>query len=199
MLQTCNPNRGWVNTKFTDFTPWRGSRVRIESPLMTLSPSPINPSTCRLLLNGLPGARFRLDPSGRCGGKFYGQNVQLIAHRPTGEDAKPQKCAAHILASGEEFFARKLLKIMYLHNRLLARRSRTNRRHRMAYSGVTEKMVTIVQFRNTHAPVQTKSTTMSITIAPMLLSITSSILPSGTDGTAYSQTLHASGGIPVHT
>jgi hypothetical protein len=116
-----------------------------------------------------------------------------------GEDANPKKCAAHILASGEEFLARKLMKTMHLPIASSPEEAAPIPRHRMAYSGVTEKMVTIVQFRNTHAPVQTKSTTMSITIAPMLLSITSSILPSGTDGTAYSQTLHASGGIPVHT
>jgi hypothetical protein len=48
-------------------------------------------------------------------------------------------------------------------------------------------------------PTQTRSTPMSIAIAATLLTITSSALPSGTDGTAYSQTLHASGGTPQYT
>lgn len=48
-------------------------------------------------------------------------------------------------------------------------------------------------------PVQTQSTAMSITVNPPSLSITSSALPSATDGTAYSQTLHASGGTPEYT
>ena len=48
-------------------------------------------------------------------------------------------------------------------------------------------------------PVQTKSVATSITIASNALTITSSALASGTDGTAYSQTLHASGGTPGYT
>jgi hypothetical protein len=48
-------------------------------------------------------------------------------------------------------------------------------------------------------PTQTRSTPMSIAIAATSLTITSSALPSGTDGTAYSQTLHASGGTPQYT
>jgi hypothetical protein len=47
------------------------------------------------------------------------------------------------------------------------------------------------------SPVQTKSIAMSLTIAAAALTITSpSTLPSGTDASAYSQTLVASGGTP---
>lgn len=48
-------------------------------------------------------------------------------------------------------------------------------------------------------PTQTQSKSMSITISPTLLSITSTALASGTDGTSYSQTLQASGGTPGYT
>jgi hypothetical protein len=47
-------------------------------------------------------------------------------------------------------------------------------------------------------PVQTKSATLSITVAPNALTITTSSLASGTEGAAYSQTLHASGGTPAY-
>ena len=48
-------------------------------------------------------------------------------------------------------------------------------------------------------PVQTKTVTLSITIAPTQLSISTSTLASGTDGTAYTQTLVANGGTPNYT
>ncbi len=48
-------------------------------------------------------------------------------------------------------------------------------------------------------PAQTQSLAMSITVTPPALTITSTSLPSATDGTAYSQTLHASGGTPQYT
>jgi hypothetical protein len=49
------------------------------------------------------------------------------------------------------------------------------------------------------SPIQSHSTAMSITVAAPSLTIASSTLPSATDGTAYSQTLHASGGTPQYT
>ena len=52
---------------------------------------------------------------------------------------------------------------------------------------------------DTSSPIQTKSVATSITIVSNALTITSSALASGTDGTAYSQTLHASGGTPAYT
>jgi Putative Ig domain len=45
-------------------------------------------------------------------------------------------------------------------------------------------------------PVQTQTAALSITVAPTQLMVTPTSLPAGTDGTAYSQTLHASGGTP---
>jgi hypothetical protein len=49
------------------------------------------------------------------------------------------------------------------------------------------------------SPVQTKSASMSITIASKQLLIASSTLASGTDGTAYTQTLLATGGTPSYS
>jgi hypothetical protein len=48
-------------------------------------------------------------------------------------------------------------------------------------------------------PVQIKSASMVLIVAPNSLAITSSTLPSGTSGTTYSQTLQASGGTPGYT
>jgi Putative Ig domain len=48
-------------------------------------------------------------------------------------------------------------------------------------------------------PVQTRSAVLSITVAPTQLEVTPASLPAGTDGTAYTQTLHASGGTPGYT
>jgi hypothetical protein len=48
-------------------------------------------------------------------------------------------------------------------------------------------------------PGQTKSASLSITIASTQLSITTATLASGTDGTAYLQTLQASGGTPSYS
>jgi Putative Ig domain len=49
------------------------------------------------------------------------------------------------------------------------------------------------------SPVQTKSASLTIVIAASALSVTTSTLPSGTNGTAYSQVLQASGGTPSYT
>ncbi len=49
------------------------------------------------------------------------------------------------------------------------------------------------------SPAQTKSASMALVVAPNQLTITSSTLPSGADGTAYSQALQASGGTPGYT
>ena len=49
------------------------------------------------------------------------------------------------------------------------------------------------------SPAQTKSAAMALVVAPNLLTITTSTLPSGTNGTAYSQALQASGGTPGYT
>ena len=48
-------------------------------------------------------------------------------------------------------------------------------------------------------PVQTKSAALSITVAATQLEVTPTSLPAGTDGAAYTQTLHASGGTPGYT
>lgn len=48
-------------------------------------------------------------------------------------------------------------------------------------------------------PVQSKSMAMSVVVLPTPLVITSSTLASGSSGTAYSQTLQASGGTPSYT
>jgi hypothetical protein len=63
-------------------------------------------------------------------------------------------------------------------------------------SGTSNFTITV---SDSSIPVQTKSAPMSITIAPTQLTITTSTLASGTDGTAYSQTLKASGGSPSYT
>ncbi len=49
------------------------------------------------------------------------------------------------------------------------------------------------------SPVQTKSASISFTIAAAPLTITTGTLPSGTDGTAYSAPLSATGGTPSYT
>jgi hypothetical protein len=49
------------------------------------------------------------------------------------------------------------------------------------------------------SPVQAKSVSLSITVTSSQLSITSSALASGTEGSAYSQTLHATGGTPSYS
>jgi Putative Ig domain len=49
------------------------------------------------------------------------------------------------------------------------------------------------------SPVQTKSATISFVIAPSPLTITTSALPSGTDGVAYSAPMTATGGSPSYT
>src|SRR6202011_701427 len=49
------------------------------------------------------------------------------------------------------------------------------------------------------SPVQSKSATFSIGVAPTQLTITSSSLAGGTANTPYSQTLQASGGTPAYT
>ena len=48
-------------------------------------------------------------------------------------------------------------------------------------------------------PVQTKSVATSITVAPAVLTITSSALAAGTSGATYSSVLHAAGGTPAYT
>jgi len=48
-------------------------------------------------------------------------------------------------------------------------------------------------------PVQTRTAAFSITVGKTALSINSTALPSGTTGSAYSQTLSASGGTPSYT
>jgi hypothetical protein len=62
-------------------------------------------------------------------------------------------------------------------------------------SGTFAFTVTVTDRSN---PAQTKSIPLSITISPSQLTITSSALPSGTAAVAYSQALHASGGIPAY-
>jgi putative Ig domain-containing protein len=49
------------------------------------------------------------------------------------------------------------------------------------------------------SPAQTKSVAMTLVVAPNSLTITTSTLPSGTDGTGYSQTMQASGGVAGYT
>ena len=49
------------------------------------------------------------------------------------------------------------------------------------------------------SPVQTKSVSLTLTVAPTALSITTSSLSAGTGGTAYSQTLQATGGTTGYT
>ena len=49
------------------------------------------------------------------------------------------------------------------------------------------------------SPAQTKSAAMTLVVGPNLLTITTSTLPSGTNGTAYSQALQVSGGTPGYT
>ncbi len=49
------------------------------------------------------------------------------------------------------------------------------------------------------SPAQTKSAAMTLVVAPSSLTITTSTLPSGTNGTSYSQTLQASGGTAGYT
>jgi hypothetical protein len=63
-------------------------------------------------------------------------------------------------------------------------------------SGTSSFTVTV---SDSSSPVQTKSAALSITIASNQLAITASTLAAGTDGAAYSQTLHASGGTPAYT
>ena len=63
-------------------------------------------------------------------------------------------------------------------------------------SGTFNFTVTVSDSGN---PVQTKSLASSITVAGTQLAIATSALPSGTDGTAYSQTLQATGGTPSYT
>ncbi len=56
-----------------------------------------------------------------------------------------------------------------------------------------------VAVADSSSPVQTKSVTLSITIAPQGLAIATSALPSGTVGTAYSTVLQATGGASPYT
>nr|WP_311719288.1 putative Ig domain-containing protein [Edaphobacter lichenicola] len=52
---------------------------------------------------------------------------------------------------------------------------------------------------DSESPTKTASATISLLVAVPPLTITSSTLPSGTDGTTYSGTLQASGGTPAYT
>jgi hypothetical protein len=52
---------------------------------------------------------------------------------------------------------------------------------------------------DSQSPAKTASATIPLVVAVPPLTITSSTLPSGTDGTAYSGTLQASGGTPAYT
>ena len=63
-------------------------------------------------------------------------------------------------------------------------------------SGTFKFTVTVSDNGN---PAQTESATMTLVVAPNLLTITASALASGTNGTAYSQALQASGGTPGYT
>jgi hypothetical protein len=63
-------------------------------------------------------------------------------------------------------------------------------------SGTSNFTVTVSDSGN---PAQTKSAATSIVVAPNLLTITTSLLSTGTAGTAYSQALQASGGTPGYT
>jgi len=63
-------------------------------------------------------------------------------------------------------------------------------------SGGYSFAVTVTDSSN---PAQTASASTSITLSATPLSITSSGLAAGTDGTAYSQTLRAAGGTPAYT
>ena len=63
-------------------------------------------------------------------------------------------------------------------------------------SGTATFTVTVSDSGN---PAQTKSSATSMVIAPSTLAITSSTLSSGTNGTAYSQTLQAGGGTPGYS
>ncbi len=56
-----------------------------------------------------------------------------------------------------------------------------------------------VSMSDSSNPAQTKSTSLSITIANPPLSVITSWLPNGTEGTEYAQTLAASGGTPNYT
>jgi Putative Ig domain len=63
-------------------------------------------------------------------------------------------------------------------------------------SGTTNFTATVADVGN---PAQTKSVALSLVIAPIALTITSSALPSGTQGIGYSRTLQASGGTAPYT
>jgi len=56
-----------------------------------------------------------------------------------------------------------------------------------------------VQVADSESTPQTASAMLSITISPAALAITTSSLPNGTVGTAYSQTLQATGGVTPYT
>ncbi len=56
-----------------------------------------------------------------------------------------------------------------------------------------------ISVTDSSSPVQTKSVQLSITVAPIKLSILTSSLAAGTNGAAYSATLQASGGTPGYT
>jgi hypothetical protein len=63
-------------------------------------------------------------------------------------------------------------------------------------SGISNFTATVSDNGN---PVQTKSAAMTLVVAGSSLTITTSTLPSATNGTGYSQTLQASGGTPGYT
>jgi hypothetical protein len=62
--------------------------------------------------------------------------------------------------------------------------------------GTTSPTFTVT---DSSSPVQVKSTTLPLTIAAPALTITGSTLPSGTNGTAYSSPMTATGGTPAYT
>ena len=49
------------------------------------------------------------------------------------------------------------------------------------------------------SPAQTATSTLSLTILPATLTVTTASLPNGTQGVAYSQTLAATGGTGAYT
>jgi len=63
-------------------------------------------------------------------------------------------------------------------------------------TGTATFTVTVADAEN---PAQTKSVSLTLVVAPAELAITTSALPSGTQGTKYSQPLHASGGTAPYT
>jgi hypothetical protein len=62
--------------------------------------------------------------------------------------------------------------------------------------GTTSPIFTVT---DSSSPVQSKSATLTLTVAAPALTITGSTLASGTDGTAYSSPMAASGGTPAYT